>query len=130
MDLSSIYQLFIDHPGLFASVIPLALSSAHSRLGNYPIIQVLTRYAGILPVARIAAVELAQAVVTQWGPGERADMASVVAELHVAPQTVVGPPHAPEPGPGISVPAPVDGIAALAAAHPELVKRPQPPYGG
>lgn len=128
MNPNSVLSVFTDHPGLFATLVPLALSVAHSRLSRWPIIQVISRYAGIFPVARIAAVELAQAVLAQWGPGEKADVATVESELRgmvtgAAPAT--SPPGMNGPAAAVPAqPAPGFNLEAARANNPELVKTP------
>ena len=55
-------------PFLSGAALPLILSFLHARLDKFPVAKVLARYVGVLPVLRIAALELAQAVIQTWGP--------------------------------------------------------------
>ena len=76
-------------PFLSCAALPLILSFLHARLDKFPVAKVLARYVGVLPVLRIAALELSQAVIQTWGPAPTPAVA--VQEIIKAVQHVDAP---------------------------------------
>ena len=102
-------------PFLSGAALPLILSFLHARLDKFPVAKVLARYVGVLPVLRIAALELAQAVIQTWGPAPTPAVA--VQEIIKAVQHVDAPVPLPQPATFADVLAKADTSTIVALQH-------------
>lgn len=84
MDISQLPALAETYWPQLAAGATLVFGAAHSKLDKYPVAKVLSRYVGVLPLLRLFVLELAQAVIVQYGPVPV--LPSVEAPASVTPQ--------------------------------------------
>jgi hypothetical protein len=68
MDLAFLVHLATQLQMYWPTIFVLVGTFLHKRLDKFPVAQVLIKYASVFPILKLLALELAQAVINQWGP--------------------------------------------------------------
>ena len=85
MTANELLALIQSNPGYVAAGVAYAGTYLHKYLGKYPVAQVLVKYANLVPIVKLIALDVATVIVATYGP----ELATIEADVAPKPAPVV-----------------------------------------